>query len=130
MTDIAAGWVDVKDRLPEPVSGKGSYEAYGTDVVVVLHRDRPDYPVTAHAFLGECVGLGIRVPTAGASQHRWIAWYSVGLDLCNPFSMATTPEGQPFKDSAGYSRFLPNYFGRGITHWAPISTALRAEESK
>ena len=116
---MACDWISVNEHLPEPVENNGSYEAYGTDVVLVTHRDRPDYPVTAHAFLGECTGLGVRVPTNGASKHRWIAWFSLGRNLHNPFDMSHSDEG-PFKDSAGYNKFLPNYFGRGITHWRPI----------
>lgn len=120
-------WIPVTERLPEPIAGRGSYESYSTGAVLVRHRDRPDYPVTAHAFLGELVGHGIGIPTNGASKHKLIAWYSVGRNLSNPFDMASTPEGKPFKDSAGYEKFLPNYFGFGITHWMPMPDASLPE---
>jgi hypothetical protein len=112
-------WISVKDRLPEPKRGT-SYMTYGTGVVLVLHEDRPDYPVTAHAFLGDNLdSLGVRILTNGASKYKFIEWRSVGRNLCNPFDMASSKKGL-FRDSAGYERFLPNYFGFGITHWAEL----------
>lgn len=102
-------WISVAERLPE-----------GGDVVLVLHKDRPDYPITAHAYLGDDLhDMGNRINTNGASSYKWISWNSVGRDLTNPFNMASGYMGA-FKDSVGYPRFLPSYFGAGITHWMPL----------
>jgi hypothetical protein len=86
--------------------------------VLVIHSDRPDYPIVAHAFVGdiECMGLGIRLPTNGASPHSGISWYSVGRDLQNPFGL----------HDQDYTRFSPNRFGRCITHWQPLPATPEA----
>jgi Protein of unknown function (DUF551) len=118
----AMRWIPVSERLPEARKGI-SYQCWDTGPVLVLHRDRPDYPLTAHATLGSAHdALGVRVPTKGVSEHPWICWYSIGRNLSNPFDMASGPDGA-FKDSVGYERFLPRYFGAGITHWMPLPAA-------
>lgn len=124
------GWISVEERLPEGKIGVPYMTyAYATDTVLVLHRDHPDYPVTAHAFVGDNLdGLGIRIATNGASKYKFIAWYSFGRNLSNPFGVSRGPDGN-FKDSVGYERFMPNYFGRGITHWMPLP-ALPAESGE
>ena len=43
-------WTSVQKELPEVIGGV-SYQLWNTDVVLVIHKDRPDYPVTAHAIL-------------------------------------------------------------------------------
>ena len=112
-------WISVKERLPEGKNGI-PYMEYGSDVVLVIHSDRPDYPITAHAILSDSPSAqGVMIPTSGASKYKYICWYSIGRDLCNPFDMASS-KGRPFKDSAGYARFLPCYFGAGIIYWMPI----------
>ena len=112
-------WIPVEERLPDGKRGI-SYGQFITDVVLVKHKDRPDYPVTAHAVVGDdCDALGVRIPTNGASKYKWICWHSAGRDLSNPFDMASGYKG-PLKDSVGYPRFLPSYFGEGITHWMPL----------
>ena len=105
-------WISVIDALPKPVKGV-SYNKWMSDVVLVIHSDRPDYPVTAHAILGDELGAGISILTNGASDHKEIAWYSAGVDLQNPFNL---------KDK-DYSRYLPRIFGAKITHWMPLPKA-------
>lgn len=105
-------WISVTDALPKPVKGV-SYNKWMSDVVLVIHSDRPDYPVTAHAILGDELGAGISILTNGASDHKEIAWYSAGVDLQNPFNL---------KDK-DYSRYLPRIFGAKITHWMPLPKA-------
>jgi hypothetical protein len=104
-------WVSVKDELPKAVRGV-SYKSSLTDTVLVLHSDRPDYPITAHAVVGEGLGAGIAIPTDGASEHPEIAWYSASCSLNNPFNLKNDD----------YERFLPKIFGKKITHWMPIPT--------
>lgn len=117
-------WVSVTERLPEGVHKHPGGE-HMTDVVLVCHRDNPDYPVTAHALLtnDDYGHVGIRTPTNGASRYKWVCWYSVGRNLSNPFNRLSGPEG-PFQDSASYDKFLPSYFGRGITHWCPLPCGI------
>ena len=64
----SVAWISVKDALPKAVRGV-SYKASLTDVVLVRHQDRPDYPITAHAVVGEDLGAGVAIPTDGASEH-------------------------------------------------------------
>ncbi len=116
-------WIPVSERLPEGVRGV-SYMTYTTDVVLVLHKDRPDYPLTAHASLGDDLDtLGVRIPTNGASKYKWISWFSAGRDGSNPFDLAG------LRDSAGYERKLPRYLGSGITHWMPLPNVPTAERT-
>lgn len=105
-------WISVKDALPKAVRGV-SYKQSLTDVVLVRHLDRPDYPITAHAVVGEGLGAGIAIPTEGASEHPEIAWYSQCQDLNNPFGLKNDD----------YGRYLPKIFGTKITHWKPIDTS-------
>jgi len=112
-------WTSVQKELPEVIGGV-SYQLWNTDIVLVIHKDRPDYPVTAHAILGENPGIGIRIPTYGVSKHPWICWYSAGRNLCNPFDKATSYDGSPMRDGR-YDIYGPNYFGIGITHWKYIT---------
>jgi hypothetical protein len=110
-------WVSVKDRLPPTVRGV-SYRQLTTGVVLVRHSDRPDYPITAHAVLGDGLGVGIAIPTEGASDHPEIAWYSAtSIDKNNPFD----------KKDQNYERFLPKIFGSKITHWMPLPAAPEAK---
>jgi hypothetical protein len=102
-------WISVKDDLPKAVRGV-SYGRYLTDVVLVRHSDRPDYPITAHAVVGQGLGAGIAIWTNGASEHPEIAWYSQCRDLNNPFDLKND----------NYERYLPKVFGSKITHWKPI----------
>jgi hypothetical protein len=102
-------WISVKDELPKSVRGV-SYKSSLTDTVLVLHSDRPDYPITAHAVVGEGLGAGVAIPTDGASEHPEIAWYSASCNLNNPFNLKNDD----------YERFLPKIFGSKITHWMPI----------
>jgi hypothetical protein len=102
-------WISVKDELPKAVIGV-SYKANLTDTVLVRHADRPDYPITAHAVVGEGLGSGVAIPTEGASEYPEIAWYSASSDLKNPFGLR----------NQDYERFLPRIFGTKITHWRPI----------
>ena len=114
-------WIPVSEKLPddEPLHGI-PYMEYIAKPVLVIHRDRPDYPITAHTvFSDDPAAMGVAIVTNGASKFKFICWYSIGRDLSNPFDMASSVDG-PFKDSAGYQRFLPKYFGRGITHWMPL----------
>ena len=104
-------WISVKDALPKAVRGV-SYKQSLTDVVIVRHSDRPDYPITAHAIVGEGLGAGIAIPTDGASEHPEIAWYSASSNLNNPFDLKNDD----------YGRYLPKVFGSKITHWKPIDT--------
>jgi len=104
-------WISVKDELPKAMRGV-SYKASLTDTVLVLHSDRPDYPITAHAVVGEGLGAGVAIPTDGASEHPEIAWYSASCNLNNPFNLKNDD----------YERFLPKIFGKKITHWMPIPT--------
>jgi hypothetical protein len=115
------GWISVNERLPddEPLQGI-PYMEFGARPVLVLHSDRPDYPITAHAIFSDNPSArGVAISTNGASRFKYVCWYSVGRELSNPFDLAHK-DGIPFKDSAGYSKWLPKYFGLGITHWAPI----------
>ena len=105
-------WISVKDALPRAVRGI-SYKASLTDVVLVRHSDRPDYPITAHAVVGEGLGAGIAIPTEGASEHPEIAWYSASSNLNNPFDLKNDD----------YGRYLPKVFGSKITHWKLIDTS-------
>ena len=105
------GWISVNDELPKAVRGI-SYNANLTDVVLVRHSDRPDYPITAHAVVGEGLGAGVAIPTDGASEHPEIAWYSASSNLNNPFDLKNDD----------YERYLPKVFGSKITHWKPIDT--------
>jgi hypothetical protein len=115
---VPVAWIPVTERLPEEKIGV-SYMSCLTDVVLVRLRDRPGYPLTAHAVLGDDLSVaGVAIPTNGASKYKQIAWYSAGRKLNNPFNVAAGPEG-PFR-SGSYDRFLPNYFGRAITHWMPL----------
>lgn len=114
-TQALTAWISVKDALPPAVRGV-SYKASMTDVVLVRHSDRPDYPITAHAVVGEGLGSGIAIPTLGASEHPEIAWYSAGCDLKNPFVLRDDD----------YERYLPRVFGLKITHWKPIDVAQEA----
>lgn len=109
-------WISVKDALPKAVRGV-SYNASLTDVVLVRHSDRPDYPITAHAVVGEGLGAGIAIPTEGASEHPEIAWYSASSNLNNPFDLKNDD----------YGRYLPKVFGSKITHWKPIDTSPPAQ---
>ena len=109
--DEPVAWISVKDELPKAVRGV-SYKASLTDTVLVLHSDRPDYPITAHAVVGEGLGAGVAIPTDGASEHPEIAWYSASCNLNNPFNLKNDD----------YERFLPKIFGKKITHWMPIPT--------
>jgi hypothetical protein len=102
-------WISVKDELPKAVRGV-SYRRSLTDTVLVRHADYPNYPITAHAVVGEGLGMGIAIPTEGASEHPEIAWYSASSDLNNPFGLK----------NQDYERFLPRIFGTKITHWMPI----------
>jgi hypothetical protein len=104
-------WISVKDALPKAVRGL-SYKESITDTVLVRHSDRPDYPITAHAVLGEGLGAGISILTEGASEYPEIAWYSASSDLNNPFGLKNDD----------YERYLPRVFGSKITHWMPIPT--------
>ena len=106
------GWVSVKDALPKAVRGV-SYKASLTDVVLVRHLDRPDYPITAHAVVGENLGAGVAISTDGASEHPEIAWYSASSNLNNPFDLKND----------NYDRYMPKIFGSKITHWMPITTS-------
>lgn len=110
--EALSAWIPVTESLPEGKHGV-PYMEYMTDTVLVLHSDRPDYPITAHASLtdNDSGNLGIRINTNGASKYRWISWRSAGRDLCNPFDL---------KDQ-DYTRFLPRIFGSKITHWQPIT---------
>ena len=110
-------WISVKDALPKAVRGV-SYNASLTDVVLVRHSDRPDYPITAHAVVGEGLGAGIAIPTEGASEHPEIAWYSASSNLNNPFDLKNDD----------YERYLPKIFGSKITHWKPIDTSPPASK--
>ena len=105
-----AGWISVKDALPKAVR-RLSYGQSVTDVVLVRHSDRPDYPITAHAVIGDGLGAGIAIPTGGASEHPEIAWYSASSNLRNPFSLK----------NEDYERYMPKVFGSKITHWKPIT---------
>ena len=109
--DEPVAWISVKDELPKAVRGV-SYKSSLTDTVLVLHSDRPDYPITAHAVVGEGLGAGVAIPTDGASEHPEIAWYSASCNLNNPFNLKNDD----------YERFLPKIFGKKITHWMPIPT--------
>ena len=116
------GWIPVTERLPddEPLQGIPYMEFSTIRPIAVIHRDRQDYPITAHAiFSDNPKAVGVAIPTKGVSRFKYVCWYSVGRNLSNPFDMASGPRG-PFKDSAGYEKFLPNYFGAGITHWMPL----------
>jgi hypothetical protein len=104
-------WISVKDALPKAVRGL-SYKKSITETVLVRHSDRPDYPITAHAVLGEGLGAGISIFTEGASEYPEIAWYSASSDLNNPFGLRHDD----------YERYLPRIFGSKITHWMPITT--------
>lgn len=110
------GWISVKDDLPKAVRGL-SYGQSLTDVVLVRHSDRPDYPITAHAVVGEGLGAGIAIPTDGASEHPEIAWYSASSNLRNPFSLK----------NEDYERYAPKVFGSKVTHWKPIDTPTPAQ---
>lgn len=103
-------WISVKDALPPKKHGT-SYMQHSTGVVLVKHSDRPDYPITAHAIVGEGLGVGIAIPTEGAAEYPEIAWYSVGRDLQNPFDLK----------NQDFDKYLPKIFGSKITHWMPIS---------
>jgi len=109
--DEPVAWISVKDELPKAVRGV-SYKSSLTDTVLILHSDRPDYPITAHAVVGEGLGAGVAIPTDGASEHPEIAWYSASCNLKNPFNLRNDD----------YERFLPKIFGTKITHWMPIPT--------
>ena len=104
-------WISVKDALPKAVRGL-TYKKSITDTVLVRHSDRPDYPITAHAVIGEGLGAGISILTEGASEYPEIAWYSASSDLNNPFGLKNDD----------YERYLPRVFGSKITHWMPITT--------
>lgn len=108
------GWISVKDKLPPALHGS-SYQTWGTGPVLVIHDDRPDYPITAHAFLGDNLAAkGVCIPTNGASEYKEIAWYPApGTNAVNPFGL---------KDQ-DYERFLPRRFGTRITHWMPLLEA-------
>lgn len=105
-------WISVKDALPQKKRG-ASYMQHSTGVVLVKHSDRPDYPITAHAIVGEGLGVGIAIPTEGAAEYPEIAWYSVGRNLQNPFDLK----------NQDFDRYLPKIFGSKITHWMPIPPA-------
>lgn len=110
-------WIPVSESLPEGKVGV-PYMTFMTDPVLVLHKDRPDYPITAHAALGDDLDtLGVRIPTNGASKYKWISWHSIGRDGSNPFDLAG------LRDAYGYERKMPNYLGYGITHWMPLREA-------
>ena len=111
--------ISVKDALPKAVRG-ASYNASLTDVVLVRHSDRPDYPITAHAVVGEGLGAGIAIPTNGASEHPEIAWYSASSNLNNPFDLKNDD----------YGRYLPKVFGSKITHWKPIEPTPPAQPAR
>jgi hypothetical protein len=120
----AQRWIPVSERLPddEPLRGI-PYMEFSAGPFAVIHRDRPDYPITAHAiFSDNPSAMGVAIPTNGTSRFKYVCWYSAGRDPCNPFDMATGSRG-PFKDSAGYARTMPNYLGFGITHWQPLPSA-------
>src|SRR5690348_11053889 len=111
---VLQGWVSGEERPPagEPLQAS-AYMQFGAESVLVIHSDRPDYPLTAHAiFSDNPSAMGVAISTKGASRFKYVCWYSVGRNLCNPFDMASGSRG-PFKDSAGYEKFLPNYFGAG-----------------
>lgn len=115
-TEELSSWIPVTERLPEGKRGV-PYMTFMTDVVLVLHKDRPDYPLTAHAALGDDLDtLGVRIPTNGASKYKWISWHSIGRDGSNPFDLAG------LRDAYGYERKMPSYLGHGITHWMPLPT--------
>lgn len=104
-------WISVKDRLPEGVTGI-PYMEFMSKAVAVIHKDRPDYPITAHAIFtdSDFGNAGIAISTNGASKYKWVCWYSAGRDLNNPFDLKND----------NYERFLPRIFGEKITHWMPL----------
>ena len=99
-------WISIEDRLPK----MGKEATTGT--VLVKHSDRPDYPLTAHAKLhnSEYGSLGIKIPTNGASDYKYINWHFLVGDGNNPFKLK----------GRDYSCFLPKVFGGKITHWMEI----------
>ena len=104
-------WISVKDRLPEGVTGI-PYMHFMSEPVAVIHKDRPDYPITAHAVFTDSTyeNLGIAIETNGASKYKYVCWYSAGRNLNNPFDLKND----------NYERFLPRIFGEKITHWMPL----------
>ena len=91
-------WISVKDRLPEEKYGQ-SYRKMATGTVAVIHKDRPDYPITAHAYypMDDDMLFANAIPTNGASKYNYIEWH------CCP----------ELKER-------PINFGAGITHWSPL----------
>lgn len=106
------GWISVKDRLPDHGPGiEKPYRQFRSGVVLVIHSDRPDYPITAHAlFSDDPEARGVAIHTDGISPFKYVCWYSAGRDLQNPFDLK----------KEDYTRYLPNRFGAHITHWMPL----------
>lgn len=108
----ASGWIPVGERLPEVVRGV-SYQTWTTGPVLVIHSDRPDYPITAHmlACKGEPEAAGMAIRPICQSEFDWVWWYPhPGCDLRNPFGL---------KDQ-DYDRYSSSRFGHCITHWQPL----------
>lgn len=105
-------WISVKDRLPE--AKPFSYSVLISKPVAVIHADRPDYPLIAHATFTDSelqAGAGIAIATNGASPFKYVEWRSAAVvDLSNPFN----------RKDADYSHFLPRIFGMKITHWSGL----------
>ena len=104
-------WVKVEDALPKGDYGV-PYMSQMTKPVLVRHKDRPDYPITAHALLtNDPYGhAGIKLETNGASEFKYICWYSACCDLTNPFGLI----------DQDYSKFTSRIFGSKIIEWSPI----------
>jgi hypothetical protein len=114
-------WISVKDRLPEYIDGKGSYGKKGTGVVLVIHKDRPDYPMTAHACYsneGVC-SQGVAIETKVVEGFKYVEWYTaVKKTLQNPFDLKND----------NYEKYLPNIFGSKITHWMPLPSPPKGRD--